>query len=33
MRPTHIMEDNLLYLESTDLNIDLIKNPFTVITR
>ena len=24
MRPTHIMEDNLLYLKFTDLNVSLI---------
>jgi hypothetical protein len=26
VKPTHIVEDNLLYLETTDLNLKLIKN-------
>ena len=29
MRPTHIIEGNLLYLESTDLAVNLIQNTFT----
>ena len=29
MRPTHIMEGNLLYLKSTDLKVNHIKKPTT----
>lgn len=32
MRPTHVMEDNLLYLKSTELNTNLLKNTFTEIS-
>ena len=32
-RPTHIMESNLLYSKSTDLNVNLIQNTLTEILR
>ena len=31
MKPTCIMEDNLLYSKSTDLNVNLIQNTFTCL--
>lgn len=33
MKPTHIMDSNLLYSNSTNLNINIWKNTFTVTSR